>query len=304
MFENIGLRIGAFFMSVVSFFNILFAGYIKYYPDNRIFLNEYYTESKNERQMYDLVFSKKASGNMGLVLCIHGGGWVEGSKDSYTKELFTVSREKGVAAACMNYRYASENVSFDDILDDVSSALYAIKVKGAEYGVNFDKVLLTGISAGGHLSLLYAYTRKNIAPIKPVCVVELCGPTDLENKFFYSTDNRVGASVGVEYFRNIISNGIDFNIDLNNFDAARNAMKKYSPINYIDENTVPTVFGHGEIDNIVPYQNSLDLNKKLSEFNVEHTFISFPNSNHECEDKESMSEIMKLFFECIDTYIK
>ncbi len=297
-------KIGAFFMAIISFFNILFAGYIRHYPDNRIFLNQSYTDSKNERQKYDLVFPKDAKGNLGLVLCIHGGGWVEGSKDEYTESLFQVSEDKGVAAACMNYRYVSEDVSYDDVLDDISSALAAIRAKGAEYGVNIDKVLLTGISAGGHLSLLYAYTKKDSAPIEPVCVVELCGPTDLENPFFYSVENRIGASVGVEYFRNIISNGIGFDIDLDNFDAARDVMKKYSPVNYVDENTVPTVLGQGEIDNIVPYQNSIDLDKKLTEFDVEHTFISFPNSNHECEDKESMSAVMKLFFEYIDTYLK
>lgn len=270
----------------------------------RVFLNHYYTDRKDERQKYDLVFPDTAEGNLGLVLCIHGGGWVEGRKDEYTESLFQVSKDKGVAAACINYRYISENVSFDDVLDDITSALAAIKAKGAEYGVNINKVLLTGISAGGHLSLLFAYTRKNISPIEPVCVVELCGPTDLENPLFYSVENRVGASVGVEYFRKIISNGIGFDIDLDNFDTARNAMKKYSPINYVNENTVPTVLGQGEIDDIVPYRNSLDLNAKLNEFNVEHTFISFPNSNHECEDKKSMSAVMKLFFEYIDTYLR
>lgn len=218
-------RIGAFFMAIISFFNILFAGYIRHYHDNRIFLNQNYTDNKNERQRYDLVFPKNAKGSLGLVLCIHGGGWVAGSKDEYTENLFQVSEEKGVAAACMNYRYAAPDVSYDDILDDITSALSAIKAKGAEYGVNFDKVLLNGISAGGHLSLLYAYTKKDVAPVEPVCVVELCGPTDLENPFFYSVENRVGASVGVEYFRNIISNGIGFNIDLDNFDTARDAMK-------------------------------------------------------------------------------
>lgn len=273
------------------------------FSHNRIFSNEYYTNSKNERQVYDLVFPEKVKGRLGLVLCIHGGGWVEGKKDEYTKTLSQVSEEKGVAAACINYRYVCENVSFDDVLDDITASLEAIKKKGEKYGVIFDKVLLTGISAGGHLSLLYAYTKRDIAPIKPACVVELCGPTDLENPFFYSVENRVGASVGVEYFRNIISNGIRYNIDLNNLDGAGAELKKYSPVNYVDENAVPTVFGHGENDDIVPYQNSLDLDKKLTEFNVEHTFISFPNSNHECEDGKSRSEIMKLFFKYIDTYL-
>ncbi len=291
-------------MAIVSFFNILFSGYIRYYPDNRIFLDNYYTEDKNERQTYDLVFPKDASGDLGLVLCIHGGGWFEGSKDAYTKTIFQVSQDKGCGCACINYRYASENVNYEDILDDISSALSAIKAKGAEYGVNFNKVLLTGISAGGHLSLLYAYTRKQVSPVEPVCVVELCGPTDLEDEYYYSEENSISKAVGVEFFAGVISNGIGYKIDLNDFDAARPALKKSSPINYINENTVPTIFGQGEQDEIVPYQNSVDLDKKLTEFGVEHTFISFPNSGHNCEDKASMSEIMKLFFESIDKYLK
>lgn len=278
--------------------------HIKHHRGNRIFLDKYYTVSKNERQSYDLVFPKNASGELGLVLCIHGGGWVEGSKNAYTQSLFKVSEEKGLAAACINYRYVSEGVDFGDELDDITSALSAIKAKGAEYGVNFNKVLLTGISAGGHLSLLYAYTRKDTAPVKPVCVVELCGPSDLNDPFFYSEKNRVGASVGTEYFRRIISNGAGFDIDRENLCDAEPDLKKYSPVYHIDENTVPTAFGHGESDDIVPYQNALDLDEKLNEYNVEHTFISFPKSNHDCEDKESISKIMKLFFEYADKYLK
>ena len=57
-------------MASNSFFSILSAGYIKHYADNRIFLNEYYTKNKDDRQKYDLVFPKQASGNTGLVLCI------------------------------------------------------------------------------------------------------------------------------------------------------------------------------------------------------------------------------------------
>lgn len=297
-------RIGAFFMSIISFFNILFSGYIKYYPHNRIFLDQYYTTAKIERQSYDLVIPKSASGSTGLILCIHGGGWFQGSRDSYTSALMQVSEERGFAAAAINYRFVSETVDFGNILDDITSALAAIKAKGAEYGVNFDRVLLTGISAGGHLSLLYAYTRKNEAPIKPVCVVELCGPSDLEHEFYYSEENSIAKATDAAYFRSIISCGIGREISMEDFDAARPAMKKYSPVNYIDKDTVPTVFGHGEQDEIVPYQNALDLDAKLTQFDVEHTFVSFPNSGHGCEDKASIEKIMNLFFDYTEKYLR
>lgn len=297
-------RIVTFFLLVVEFFNILFSGYVRYCPRNRIFLDRYYTKVRNVRQTYDLVIPKSASGSTGLVLCIHGGGWVEGKKDSYTADLLRMSEEKGVAAAAINYRYVSETVGFDDVLDDVTAALAAIRETGSRYGVAFDRVLLTGVSAGGHLSLLYAYTRKDTAPITPVCVVELCGPTDLENEFYYSEENSVSQAVGTEYFRSIISNGVREEVDIDDLATASPALRKYSPVRYVDENTVPTFFGHGEQDSIVPYQNALDLDAALTAFGVEHAFVSFPNSGHGCEDKACMSNIMELFFDCADKYLK
>ena len=297
-------RIKAFFMLIVAFFNILFAGYIRYYPRNRIFLDQNYAGGKDPRQTYDLVIPKSLSGSSGLILCIHGGGWVEGSKDSYTDSLFRAADEKGFGAACVNYRYVSENVGFDDVMDDISSALRAIRERGGEFGVDFDRVLLTGISAGGHLSLLYAYTRKDAAPVRPVCVVELCGPTDLENEFYYSDESSVNRAVGAYYFRNIIGNGIRHPFTLDDLESARPALKKYSPLSHVDENSVPTVFGHGEQDEIVPYQNAVDLDARLSECGVEHTFVSFPDSGHGCEDKASMAKIMELFFVCAEKYLR
>lgn len=293
-----------FSKKTASFIKIRSDLYIGHSGKNRIFLNEHYTESRNRRQSYDLVFPKNAAGNMGLVLCIHGGAWIIGSKDSYTGSLCQVSEQKGVAAACMNYRYVSDKIGFDDIIDDISAALAAIKKKGAEYGVNFDRVLLTGISAGGHLSLLYAYTEKETSPIKPACVVELCGPTDLEHPFFYSPENGLNAAGNRDFTRDIVINGIGCAFDPTDYGSASEALKKYSPVNFVDENTVPTVLGHGEQDTLVPYENSLDLNARLDACSVKHTFVSFPDSGHGCENKESLHRVMQLFFEYIDTYLK
>ena len=279
-------------------------GYARYLPDNRIYLDRYYMPVRNVRQSYDLVLPRKAKGNMGLVLCIHGGGWVEGSKDEYTRSMPKVSVEHGLACACMNYRYVSNEVDFEAILDDISAALSEIKKQAWKHGININKVLLTGISAGAHLSLLYAYTRKETAPVKPVCVVELCGPTNLEDPFYFADENSVNRAVGVGYFRDILSKGTGYSIDVNNINTAKPALAKGSPINYVNGKTVPTVFGHGEHDEIVPYQNAVELDKKLSAYGIEHTFLTFPSSGHGCEDQQSRSRIMQLFFECIDKYLK
>jgi acetyl esterase/lipase len=265
--------------------------------------NRFYTAEANERQTFDLAIPAGLSGPAGLVLCIHGGGWVEGSKDSYAENLRRMSAEKGVAAAAINYRYLSETVGFDKVLNDITSALAAIKAEGLRHSVVFDRALLTGVSAGGHLSLLYAYTKRETAPIKPVCVVELCGPADLTDRFYYCEG--CGAAKGVtEWLRHIVSLGVKRAVSPDTLDAARGALRWYSPISYVDEKTVPTVFGHGESDDIVPYTNALELEKKLTACGVEHTFISFPRSGHGCEDPQSMHRFMYLFFACAERYLK
>lgn len=277
--------------------------YNKYCKEYRVFIDEPYTDKDIARQRFDLVFPKNKKGNCGLVLCIHGGGWIEGDKSLYTDDLFRLCKEKEVAAACINYRFLSSEVNYDDILDDITAALKAIKEKGTEYGVNFDRMLLNGVSAGAHLSLLYALKRKIDTPIKPVCIAELCGPADIEDEFYYFEKEDEPRAVDTSFFIEIIGNGISKKIDTNHFDDARPGLREYSPVNYIDKDMIPIVFGHGEQDTVVPYRTAVSLKQKLIENNIEHTFISFPNSGHPCEDKNSMKILMQFFFEYIDRYL-
>ena len=265
--------------------------------------NRFYTPNANERQSFDLAIPAGLSGPAGLVLCIHGGGWVGGEKDFYVENLRQMCAEKGIAAAAINYRYLSDTVGFNEILEDITAALAAIREEGLRHGVVFDRALLNGVSAGGHLSLFYAYTQRETAPIKPVCVVELCGPTDLTDPFYYFEGR--GAAQGLTgWLCEIISRGVKRPVTPDTLDAARDALKRWSPISYVNQNTVPTVFGHGECDEVVPYQNALDLEKKLSACGVEHTFLSFPASGHGCEDKPSMKAFMELFFACAEKYLR
>lgn len=274
-----------------------------YGSNNRIFLNRYYTENKNERQTYDLVFPKSACGSTGLILCIHGGGWVMGDRYAYRENILQACDERGLAAAAINYRYVSETVCFDDLLDDITAALAAIRAEGEACGVSFDRVLLTGSSAGGHLSLLYAYSRKKTAPIRPVCVVELCGPADLEHELYFSKENGIAQSQGLTFLYGLLSHGVGHSVLPEDLEDAGPALRRFSPVHFIDKDTVPTVFGHGDGDTLVPYQNALDLDAKLTAFGVGHTFVPFPGSGHGCENKDSMAKMMALFFRCAEKYL-
>lgn len=260
----------------------------------------------HERNLFDIAFPENARGDIDLVLMIHGGGWIGGDKDCYRNEIQGFA-ESGVVSASMSYRYISESSDGLDILDDITAAMNKIKEMCAEKGINTEKALLTGLSAGGHLSLLYGYSRVDEAPIKPAAVVSLSGPTDMVSeeavdKFIHGND------MGDEAFvLSLVSNlcGMKLTLEDRTSETALAAAERISPLYYVNKNTVPTVICHAEHDTIVPFCNAVSLEKALAENGVEHEFVIYPTSGHCLEsDPDCTAKTEALTAEYIKKYLK
>ena len=63
-----------------------------------------------ERNLLDIAFPKKKK-ETSLIVYIHGGAWVSGSKDKFIKH-FIIQYKDEYAYAAINYRYASEERVF------------------------------------------------------------------------------------------------------------------------------------------------------------------------------------------------
>ena len=290
-------RIAAFFTAIAAFFSALFGGGAALYKNNYIYLDAAY--GRHERQVYDLYLPKSAKGETGLVLLIHGGAWIGGSKKSYRDEL-SFWAEKGYAAAAMNYRFLSreEGVGMRDILDDISAALQAIRSQAAKRGADITKTVLSGYSAGAHLSLLYAYACPNEAPVTPVAAVSYCGPTMLwDEEFIYN--NAIGDA---SYMADLLSMLTEVEFTPDTLDAAMPALRAYSPISYA-ENAVPTLLFHGVKDTIVPYHTVAALEEKLTRSGVTHEMVTYPESGHGLEDPACGEAARALFIQYVDTYL-
>jgi acetyl esterase/lipase len=89
---------------------------------------------------------------------IHGGAWVVGSHDDL-QGLPLMLRLASLGWVCVKpgYRLAPQ-ATFPEQLVDLKRALAWIRERGAEYGADPDFVVVTGGSAGGHLSALLALT--------------------------------------------------------------------------------------------------------------------------------------------------
>ncbi len=297
MFE----KIIAFFMAIINFFLGLFGlgevGGQKF--DCQTFFNMSY--GTHERQVVDLCVPYDASGDLGIVLFIHGGAWIAGDKESYEGGMNYGASNLDIATASVNYRYISENVDILDVLDDIDAALAEIKKKGAEVGVNINRVLLTGDSAGGHLSLLYAYARKNTAPITPVAVVSNSGPTDLYDDNFYH-NNALGDEAAMS---DLMSKGCGQRFTYETKENAKSALYSVSPIAYVSADCVPTVINHGNADSIVPFSNAQTLDALLTQYGVEHVFNVYEGADHDLgKDDAAKKRAEELLFGYIDRFLK
>lgn len=265
-------KIIAFLMSVLTFIlNLFGVGTVK--MNNYIYEN--YSYGTHERHTLDLYIPKHRD-EVGLVLFIHGGAWIGGDKDGYKAVLKDIANDGKYACAAINYRYISDDIDINDLMDDVQLAVECIRKLGEENGADINRMLLTGGSAGAHMSLLYAYSRDDVSAIRPVAVVSDCGPTDLtEEKYYFN--NGLGDKTVIS---NIVSWACGQRVTYETRHEAEEAIKKVSPLYYVDENTVPTIINHGQKDNIVPFDNAVALDEKLTECGVEHIFNVFPNSDH------------------------
>lgn len=242
---------------------------------------------EHERHRVDIYIPEKPVSQSGLILFIHGGGWTSGDKSVHSPDAQHFA-DLGYISATMNYRYASEKIHIDDELDDVSSALEAIKQICAGYGFNISKLLLSGGSAGAHLALLYAYIIREEAPVSPVAVCAYCPPSDCAREDFLMGIK--GEFEGWKYeILSMVCDAEISKITLKN-EASQKALGKISPINYVDKDCVPTAIFYGKEDELIPMSHIEDFEHKLAKANIKHDLVQYPNSGHTLDKDPASAE--------------
>jgi acetyl esterase/lipase len=89
-----------------------------------------------------------------LVIFVHGGGWKRGDKDNATGAAkVTHLLERGYAVATIDYRLVPE-ATVEQQAGDVVAALAWLRGHAGDYGVDPQRIVLMGHSAGAHLVAL------------------------------------------------------------------------------------------------------------------------------------------------------
>ena len=115
----------------------------------------------HERNVLDF-YRAKSDRPTPVVVFIHGGGFVNGSKDKWAdSKMLKQLVEGGVSCAAINYRFL-DTAPIQDILHDCARAVQFLRSKAGEWNIDKTRVGATGGSAGAGSSLWLA-TRDDLA---------------------------------------------------------------------------------------------------------------------------------------------
>lgn len=234
-----------------------------------------------------------------MVMYIHGGGWQNGHSrqsgafDNWPATLAMIA-SRGYVVTSVNYRLGGE-ARFPAGIQDVKAALRWLRAHAGEYGIDKEKFLVWGASAGGHLAAL-AGTSCGAAELEPVKLPDnLAAESDCVQAtigwygiYDLGTMGEGGGPGG--YFAGQLSEA--------------------SPITYVDESDGAFLLIHGSEDPVIDYQQAIDFNDLLISNNVRSSVHIIPDVAHSYigesaeKTREASIRALELSLEFMDDVFK
>jgi acetyl esterase/lipase len=219
-------------------------------------------EFGNFGQKLDVYRQRTPLKNAPVLFQIHGGGWTEkmGSKEEQALPLMNHMALRGWICVSADYRL-SPTATFPEHIIDCKQALVWIKDQISDYGGDPDFVVVTGGSAGGHLSSLVALSQND-----PVF-----------QPGFEGEDTSVNAAVPFYGVYDLTDeNGLHNNDSLAELletsmmkiSRAENqeTYRQASPLFRVPENAPAFMIVHGDKDSLVPVEQARLFTSHLQEY--------------------------------------
>ncbi len=245
-----------------------------------------------------------------VVVWLHGGALIVGSRSSVPQRLLDLCRTEGFALVSLDYRLAPE-VKLPAIIEDVQKGFRWIRGQGGkQFHLDGKQIVVTGGSAGGYLTMM---TGIHVTP-KPKALVAYWGygdvdgdwlskPSEPHRKQFPLIDKDTalkavgkGVRTGAEgdaaeekargqFYRYLRQNGL-WAREVTGFDPEKDRARldPYCPVRNITADYPPIVMIHGTKDTDVPYEKSADMARQLTKHKVVHELITVEGAEHGLRD--------------------
>lgn len=261
--------------------------------DVDIFPNVTYAKANNIELKLDLYLPKNRTRPTPTLILFHGGGWVDGQKE---RNVFYLMPYLAMGWPAVNVEYRTGHQSpAPAAVEDTRCALRWIANHAREYSLDSSKFVLTGTSAGGHLSLLTGMLPANsvfdrqctvdggarwntavVPEVKVAAIVNWFGIGDVADLL----EGPNAKNYAREWFGSVSN--------------AEQLAKQLSPVNYVRAGLPPIITIHGENDDVAPYSHAVRLHALLDKAGVPNQLVTIRGRKHGGFSREEM----------IDSYAK
>ena len=249
----------------------------------RVRPNLTYKTASNAEQKLDVYTRRGPSNPVPTVIYIHGGGWVGGSKEASSLAVAPYL-EMGFNVVNVEYRLG-RIARAPAAVEDCRCALRWVIRNAETYGFDPKRLIVTGRSAGGHLSLTTGmlpvdagFDAECISAVKPAvaAIINYYGITDVADLMADKPNERNWAIawLGSQRDRKEIADSV-------------------SPIHHVGANLPPILTIHGDADRIVPYSHAVELHKRLDAAGAKNQLFTIPGGGHGDFAKDEVAQIDK-----------
>lgn len=267
-------------------------------------------ESVPNSPKLDVYLPDSGKGPFPVIVYIHGGAYMFGDKRDAEVEPALQGVNRGFAVVSINYRLA-QVAKWPAQVYDCKAAIRWTRGNSKKYGFNPNEIAAWGASAGGQLAALLGTSGgvKSLENLKVgnpdessrvEAVVDWFGPTN-----FLKMDEQLKESGLKSAFENSGPNSPGSQLMGKNISDFPNLVREADPDTYVSSEDPPFFIQHGLEDNVVPYQGSVELARKLGKaIGPEKVFLQlFPATSHYGKPFFTQENLNRVF-SFLDKYLK
>jgi acetyl esterase/lipase len=246
------------------------------------------------------VFQPEKPNGYGIIFVV-SGGWYSGH-EAINPTMLQSFLDRGYTVFPVVHG-SQPKFTIPEITEDMHRAVRFIRSNAKKYGINPDKLGVTGGSAGGHLSLTLGtqgapgktdakdpINRESSAVQAVACFFP---PTDFLN---YGKPGEDGVGFGVlQGFKAAFGPRSD------DAEGRQKLGREISPIYFVTSNTPPTLIIHGDADKLVPIQQAETFLKRAEEMGVKTKLIVKKGEAHGWKD---WTNDFALFVDWFDEHLR
>lgn len=235
----------------------------------RIVSNVTYLTANNWDAKLDVYVPREAAAPNPTLIYIHGGGWVGGSKETSWLQLLPYL-EAGWSVVNVEYRLARVSLA-PAAVEDCRCALRWVIRNAKQYNFDTTKLVVTGHSAGGHLSL-----TTGMLPPSAGLDRECPGTEELK---VAAIVNWFGINDVVDLLDgpNLKEYAVAW---LSSMTNREEIARRVSPLTYVRAGLPPIITIHGDADPVVPYTHAVRLQDALNKAGVPNQLVTIPGGKH------------------------